>query len=273
MPAKPTSAKGTFSEMARKARTEDELPFERVQTSRVFEEVTAQIRQMIVSGQLKPGHRLPAERELAAQLGVSRSSVREALRALEIAGLVKLSKGGTGGAFIASRTSEVVVTALQDMFHLGTITPEQLTDARLWIEAVVVRVAIERLTESDLTLLEANVAHAQDAFQAGDYETCAKISFEFHNILARATQNPVLIANVSGMIHIMNHYIGIIGPPQSKYILLSRQRFMAHLHARNVESAVAEMEELLRRAHKHYLSQLDKKTAASVKKAPPAKAA
>jgi len=259
--------------MARKAKTEDDLPFERVQTSRVFEEVTAQIRQMIVSGQLKPGYRLPAERDLAAQLGVSRSSVREALRALEIAGLVKLSKGGTGGAFIASRTSEVVVTALQDMFHLGTITPEQLTDARLWIEAVVVRVAIERLTESDLSLLEANVAASQEAFNIGDFESCAKISFEFHNILARATQNPVLIANVSGMIHIMNHYIAIIGPPQSKYILLSRRRFMAHLHERNVASALAEMDELLRRAHKHYLSQLDKKTPAAIKKAPTERAA
>jgi len=259
--------------MPRKVTTEDGLPFERVQTSRVFEEVTAQIRQMIVSGQLRPGHRLPAERDFAGQLGVSRSSVREALRALEIAGLVQLSKGGSGGAFIASRTSEVVVTALQDMFHLGTITPEQLTDARLWIEAVVVRVAIERLTEVDLSLLEANVAEAQRAYQGGDYGLCAKISFEFHNILARATQNPVLIANVSGMINIMNHYSGIIGPPQSKYVLLSRRRFMSHLQERNVEGAVAEMEELLRRAHRHYLSQLEKKTPPAAKKTSPVRAA
>lgn len=78
--------------MSTKAAAE-ELTFERIQTSRVFEEVTAQIRQMIVDGQLRPGHKLPAERELAARLGVSRSSVREALRALEIAGLVRLSKG------------------------------------------------------------------------------------------------------------------------------------------------------------------------------------
>jgi GntR family transcriptional regulator, transcriptional repressor for pyruvate dehydrogenase complex len=259
--------------MPRKPRTEDQLPFERVQTSRVFEEVTAQIRQMIVTGQLKPGHRLPAERELAVQLGVSRSSVREALRALEIAGLVKLSKGGAGGAFIASRTSEVVVTALQDMFHLGTITPEQLTDARLWIEAIVVRVAIERMGEADISLLEANVADAQRAYQTGDFEGCARISFEFHNILARATQNPVLIANVGGMINIMNHYIGIIGPPQSKYILLSRRRFMSFLQERSVAAAMAEMDELLRRAHRHYLSQLEKATPAAEKRAPPVRAA
>jgi GntR family transcriptional regulator, transcriptional repressor for pyruvate dehydrogenase complex len=244
--------------MPRKLRTTGELPFERIQTSRVFEEVTAQIRQMIMSGKLKPGDRLPAERDLAAQLGVSRSSIREALRGLEIAGLVKLYKGGSGGAFIAQLTSEVVVTALQDMFHLGTITPQQLTDARLWIEAIVVRVAIERLTEVDLALMEVNLNDAEKAFAAGNFEACARLSFEFHNILARTTQNPVLIANVSGMINIMHHYISIIGPPQSKHILKSRRRFISYLRERNVALAVAEMEDLLRRAHRHYLSQLEK---------------
>jgi GntR family transcriptional repressor for pyruvate dehydrogenase complex len=245
---------------------EDALSFERVQTSRVFEEVTAQIRQMIMSGHLKPGRRLPAERELAGQLGVARSSVREALRALEIGGLVKLYKGGAGGAFIASRSAEVVVTALQDMFHIGTITPQQLTDARLWIEAIVVRVAIERLTAADLALMEENFAAAEKAYAMGDYETCAKLSFEFHNILARATQNPVLIANVSAMINIMHHYISIIGPPQSKYILQSRRRFISYLQERNVALAVSEMEELLRRAHRHYLSKLESKNPSVRKK-------
>ncbi|MDB5518580.1 MAG: hypothetical protein JWQ17_5338 [Tardiphaga sp.] len=252
--------------MPRKLRTTGELPFERIQTSRVFEEVTAQIRQMIMSGKLKPGDRLPAERDLAAQLGVSRSSIREALRGLEIAGLVKLYKGGSGGAFIAQLTSEVVVTALQDMFHLGTITPQQLTDARLWIEAIVVRVAIERLTEVDLALMEVNLNDAEKAFAAGNFEACARLSFEFHNILARTTQNPVLIANVSGMINIMHHYISIIGPPQSKHILKSRRRFISYLRERNVALAVAEMEDLLRRAHRHYLSQLEKAAPPSSKK-------
>jgi len=252
--------------MPRKLRTTGELPFERIQTSRVFEEVTAQIRQMIMSGKLKPGDRLPAERDLAAQLGVSRSSIREALRGLEIAGLVKLYKGGSGGAFIAQLTSEVVVTALQDMFHLGPITPQQLTDARLWIEAIVVRVAIERLTEVDLALMEVNLNDAEKAFAAGNFEVCARLSFEFHNILARTTQNPVLIANVSGMINIMHHYISIIGPPQSKHILKSRRRFISYLRERNVALAVAEMEDLLRRAHRHYLSQLEKAAPPASKK-------
>jgi GntR family transcriptional regulator, transcriptional repressor for pyruvate dehydrogenase complex len=253
--------------MPRKIRSADVLPFKRVQTARIFEEVTAQIRQMVVSGKLKTGHRLPAERDLAAQLGVSRSSIREALRALEIAGVVKLYKGGAGGAFIAPRTAEVVVTALQDMFHLGTITPQQLTDARLWIEAIVVRVAVERLTEGDLVSLEDNLAAAEKAFAAADYEACADISLEFHNVLARITQNPVLIANVSGMIKIMHHYVSIIGPPQSRYILRSRRRFMSYLHQRESALAVAEMEELLRRAHRHYLSQLEKAAPEAEKKA------
>ena len=137
--------------------------------------------------------------------------------------------------------------------------------ARLWIEAIVVRVAIERLTESDLALMEVNFAAAEKAYAAVDYEACAKICFEFHNILARATQNPVLIANVSAMINIMHHYISIIGPPQSRYILQSRRRFISYLQQRNAPLAVAEMEELLRRTHRHYLSKLDKKSPAPTK--------
>jgi GntR family transcriptional repressor for pyruvate dehydrogenase complex len=247
--------------MPRTIKTTEKLPFERIQTARVFEEVTAQIRQMIMSGKLKPGDRLPPERDLAAQLGVSRSSIREAFRGLEIAGLVKLYKGGSGGAFIAQLTSEVVVTALQDMFHLGTITPEQLTDARLWIEAIVVKVAVERLTEVDLGLMEVNLNESEKAFAAGNYEACARIAFEFHNILARTTRNPVL----------MHHYIGIIGPPQSKHILKSRRRFISYLRERNAEMAVAEMEDLLRRAHRHYLSQLEKADSPASKVSPVSK--
>ena len=72
--------------------------FNQIHTSRNFEEVTAQIRRMLVAGDLKPGDRLPAERDLAVQLGVSRNSVREAFRALEIGGLIRLQKGASGGA-------------------------------------------------------------------------------------------------------------------------------------------------------------------------------
>src|SRR5215468_2046364 len=83
--------------------------FSPVQTTRVFEEIASQVRSQLATGRLRPGDRLPSERDLAQQLGVGRNSVREALRALEVSGILRLHKGGAGGAFIAQPTGEVVV--------------------------------------------------------------------------------------------------------------------------------------------------------------------
>ncbi len=74
--------------------------FRPVRTPRIHEEICRQVRGRLARGQLKPGDKLPPERELALEFGVSRGAVREALRTLENAGLVALRKGMHGGAFI-----------------------------------------------------------------------------------------------------------------------------------------------------------------------------
>ena len=77
-----------------------------VQTRRAFEEVASQIREQLTKGALKPGDRLPSERELAEQFGLSRNTVREALRSLEMSGILEFRKGATGGAFCARATAK-----------------------------------------------------------------------------------------------------------------------------------------------------------------------
>ena len=76
---------------------DSETAFRRVQVARAFEDIARQIREELLQGRLRPGDRLPAERELAVQFGVSRNTLREALRSLEIAGLITLRKGAAGG--------------------------------------------------------------------------------------------------------------------------------------------------------------------------------
>ena len=73
---------------------------------------------------------MPSERDLADQFGVSRNTLREALRSLEIAGLLELKKGATGGAFIREGGGDAVVTGLSDLYRLGNIRPEHLTEAK-----------------------------------------------------------------------------------------------------------------------------------------------
>ena len=108
-----------------------ETAFRRVQVARAFEDIARQIREELLQGRLRPGDRLPAERELAVQFGVSRNTLREALRSLEIAGLITLRKGAAGGAFINDTNGDTVVTSIKDMFSLGAVTTEQITQARI----------------------------------------------------------------------------------------------------------------------------------------------
>ena len=231
--------------------------YEQIRTPRAFEAVTAQLRQRVIHGHLKPGDRLPAERDLAARLGVSRNTVREALRGLEMAGVVRLHKGAQGGAFVVAPTGDTVGTALQDMFQLGSVTPAQLTEARLHITDGVVRVACERMSDADIDELERNVEESRRASDASDYVNRSRINLEFHNILARSTGNPVFVAVMGGLIAVMQHFVDTLGPPQGNAVFASRRRFISHLRERRPEAAIAEMTGFLRTTHKRYLSRLE----------------
>lgn len=217
---------------------------------------------MIAGGKLKPGDRLPAERELSARLHVSRNTLREALRALEHAGIIEMRKGASGGAFVLPGSSSVIVNGLRDLYHLGAITPEQLTEARIWLSEVVVRVACERATEDDLAALDANIDAAAAMAAGANFEERARLNREFHVILARATRNLIMVITMESLMAVFALFIARIGPSDNPFILPSRKRFIKHLRARDVDSAVAEMTKVLGRLKTQYLSQWDARSAA-----------
>jgi DNA-binding FadR family transcriptional regulator len=248
---------------------ENAAPFERIQTTRAFEEVAAQIRQRVIHGHLKAGDRLPAERDLALRLGVSRNTVREALRGLEMSGVIRFAKG-PGGASVVAPDGNVMSTALQDMVQLGSMTPAQLTEARLLITGDVVRLACERMTEDDLRELEANVEAARKATDAGEMVERSRINMEFHRILARHTRNPFFVAVMDGLIGVMNHFMATLGPPTSAEVFASRKRFIAKLRAKDPDGAIAEMAKFLKGTHEHYLSRLETSADAREAKKPEA---
>jgi GntR family transcriptional repressor for pyruvate dehydrogenase complex len=233
------------------------VAYEVVQTSRAFEEVMAQLRRLVLQGHLKAGDRLPSERDLAIKLGVSRNTIREALRGLEMAGVLELHKGAHGGAFLIMPNGDTVSSALQDMFQLGSVTPAQLTEARLHMTAPIVRVACERIREEDLLELERSVEEAKRANRDGDHALRSRLNLDFNRILARTTQNPVFVAIMNGLIAMMEHFVDTIGPPQGTAVFTSRARLIGHLRARDADAATAEMEKHLKSIHKDYLSRLE----------------
>src|SRR3954452_11687263 len=94
------------------------------------EAIVEQIRGLIRSDQLRPGDRLPSERDLGERLGVSRVTVREALRGLGANGLVTIRVGARGGAFVTAPTSAQVGEGISDLLTFSVIEPADVTEAR-----------------------------------------------------------------------------------------------------------------------------------------------
>src|ERR671915_1149989 len=142
--------------------TETDTPkpaIEPIRRVKLYEEVASRTRDLIVSGELRPGQALPSERKLAEQFKMGRAVIREAIRRLEVSGLVESRHGG--GNYVREVTVEHLVapiaTVLNDMGHLR----EELMDARLFFEPQIARAAAVRATLEDLRLLE-DVIHRQE---------------------------------------------------------------------------------------------------------------
>lgn len=236
--------------------------FEAVRSARAFEEIADQIRAELAEGRLKVGSRLPAERALAVQFGVSRNTLREALRSLEHAGLVRLQKGASGGAFISEGSGLAITNSLMDLYHVGSVTPDQLTQARIWLESVIVREACGRATAEDLVALQKNIDDATRASEEGDFPRRAELHFDFHRILARMSANPIMVIMMDGLLAVLAKFVNSIGEYENAFVLPSRKRFMKHMHAKDADAAVAEMEASLKRLQQAYLSRVTEKNEA-----------
>ena len=236
------------------------VEFSRIRNLRAFEEIADQIRKELSDRRLRAGDRLPPERVLAEQFGVSRNTLREALRSLEYAGLLRLQKGATGGAFVRESTGDAIITGLRDMFHLGAIEPEHLTEARVMIESSAVRAACERATSEDIAALRPTSRPRRKLPRENvDFYDQAAIHLDFHRIIARATKNPVMVIVMEALIDVMQHFIRAIGQKRNPWVLPSRRRFMKHFEAGDSDGAVKEMEQHLERLNRHYLSLVKEK--------------
>lgn len=214
--------------------------FRPIQTRRAFEEICDRIRGQLALGTLKPGDKLPAERDLAQQLGVSRNVLREALRSLEMAGVIKLQKGVKGGAFIQHGDTSRMNDVMRDMLSLGTITIRALSEARVHVLDLVVRLACAHATRADFEALEANIARTDIATREGRLLDRVECSREFYKALASATGNKViaLITNSVTEMHMRFVYAKVASSGVAMPRLADRRRkLLAALRSRDAAAA------------------------------------
>jgi GntR family transcriptional repressor for pyruvate dehydrogenase complex len=163
-----------------------------VKQNRVSATITRRIQKQIADGRLAPGEKLPAERDLARRLNVSRVSVREAYRSLEELGLLVTKRGAEGGAFITDFDHEPVSRSLSLMLRLGRTSHEDLTEARLLLEPPIARLAAERADPADIELVEDLVRKQQAAIKGNGNPR--RYDLQFHRLVAQCAKNlPLLI--------------------------------------------------------------------------------
>src|ERR687887_1457846 len=124
--------------------------FEPVKNQRISDEILHQIREAVLSGKFQVGDRLPNERALAQQFEASRTSVREALRGLEQAGVIYIKKGINGGVFVADPDHRTVSRPFQALLQLRKISMDNIVEARLIFEPEAARLAAQRAGPEDL---------------------------------------------------------------------------------------------------------------------------
>ncbi len=171
-----------------------------VRTSRLYEQIVQQIEESILKGDLKPGDQLPAERELAQRFGVSRTAVREAVKALREKGLVEAYSGR--GTFITDGTSQAVRQSFDLMVKIGQ--PEgstHLAEVRAILEPEIAALAASRAQESDLAVLREAVA-VMDRAQR-DPDAYIEADLDFHLALAEAAANPLILSLIDSIVGLL----------------------------------------------------------------------
>jgi GntR family transcriptional regulator, transcriptional repressor for pyruvate dehydrogenase complex len=222
--------------------------FTPVSTGRVSADIVEQIKQAIQEGRLTPGDQLPSERELTKQLGVSRVSVRDALRMLEAYGLIEVRVGARGGAFVTAPAPNLVGEGMAHMLLLASVAPPDVTELRLIFELALLPLACERRTDEDLEDLDAICDRAEATLQAGAYDVA--LSAEFHTRLAGATHNNAIALfaeSFQGPLLASLRHAQRVAPEMGKAGLLEHRAVVDAIRARDADAARAVMSEHLER--------------------------
>lgn len=171
-----------------------------VRTSRLYEQIVQQVEESIHKGALKPGNQLPPERELAHQFGVSRTAVREAVKALREKGLVEAYPGR--GTFVTDGTSHAIRQSLDRMIRIGQ--PEgstYLAEVREILEPEIAALAATRADAEDLSSLHEAVSIMDKAKR--DSDAFIEADLDFHLALAEAAANPLILSLIDSIVGLL----------------------------------------------------------------------
>ena len=213
--------------------------FKPVKSRKLYLEIVTQVKQLIEQGILKPGDKLPSEHELTKQFNASRASIREAIAALELSGIVE-GRRGDGNYICEGIDNLKFSTTVQD---LGSrLSPFELLEARKAVEAGIVALAAEKATEEHLKKLDEILSEMPDAIQTKEW---SKVNTRFHLHIAEATGNPLLIEIMKYIVESMEYihwkYMEVnssLIPGRLEEFYQEHLELAGYIKQRNIEMAV-----------------------------------
>ena len=176
------------------------LIFKPIKTKKIYEEVVEQLKMMLTAGELKPGDKLPSERDMAESLGVSRASVREALTTLEAIGILEIKPGE--GTFVKHTADAETFAPLTLVLTVERNSGAQLMEVRRVLETEIAALAAERATNDNLNKIEASLDQMKGALNTHD---AVETDLRFHFAIAEATQNTILVRLINTIADLMHH--------------------------------------------------------------------
>ena len=211
-------------------------------------QIAESIRELILGGKLVVDERLPGEQELAARFGVSRPTVREALKRLAAQNLIRTRRGATGGNFVNriswSEAHEQLVTTATLLMTVAPVPPEAVAEARLTLLTACVPLAAGRRRPEHLAAMRAEVQVQRDP-GTSDEEFCAS-DVRFYRALVEAAHNPLLSFQMAGVIEAIQPLLNMItyrGRDRAG-IAARHEHLCAALEARDTDGVIGELRAL-----------------------------
>lgn len=173
------------------------INFNPVSSKKLYMQIYQQILSQIESGTFKVGDKLPAERELCEQFGVSRAPIRQALSALELNGFIYSRQGE--GVYVKSNQS--LASSSQDPISFDSVSPEEIVEVRMNIEPLMIKFAVQRATDEEIAVLRATIDKMEQETKSGVY--VPETDEALHYNIAKASHNELFINIMSAIINAM----------------------------------------------------------------------
>lgn len=194
--------------------------FKAAKQNRIFQDVVEQIQDAIIQGKLKPGDKLPPERELKEMFKASRGTLREALRILEQKGLITIRTGIAGGAEVNALTTDQISESLDLLIRYKKVSLKDLAEFREGVEGIVAGLAAERAKNEDITRLEELLAKAKMHLEHGvdNWDEFIEADNQIHLSLAHIAGNHIYESVLTTVYRNINLYFGQFLPRKQELL-------------------------------------------------------